>query len=1111
MTLKQRLGGKNIIILTLICCIAVLSGAFVFSSATVYADTFSSKSAGIDIIDDSANLEKVICAVRNEMQDRKEDISLTIAVSDQAYRFDTEGGTQNIIDTVSSGIYSDIGITDKKELARSGDYLKMTASIPSFDLRNASVTLDGYDCYDITIKASYTTTKNMEDEVDLFLERWQREFIDNNAVINSCSTENERKYYIVKTIFNFLAYNTVYDYDVYEYNINRKEPYDEVKEAQLGPESGQFKNSHSAYGALFGNTINSEKNVDPDCYKWETVTDSTGLCRIKNYNQGLSVCDGFSMVTYYLCRLNGIDCKIVTGDYTADSGKNSDPHAWNLIRLGPSNSNSYSEDATKWYHCDATYSVKAWNFLDSELGNTGIENPASTYKISSEASDIPVFKRVDTISVIDYSYFLRGYENVVFSPVNHQQISEAVNDFDAKDYILHSDKIDCSNAWTILTRRKDVNQYNNLENYFLISPDKKFYKINKSKLQLEECTNSSIVYNGNTYYYSLAINNYANGIEYICDGQTAKDAQTYTFNATAVDSDTSVYQLPFRISPIDMSDWNAYTSFKCNDEELKNNRLSDIEFTGAEIDFDVDVYDVADKELTRGTEYALYIEDAYGNKVTPFYPGSYQIIIDFDINQSDNYKEQLKIPFNIIKGDIGKMGIEPLNNLTYGTDVISGCTSLSLKDSNTGLEITMKNGVDYYVYMENPAAVNYGNDGHVVYVVLPGNPYFKEGTYVTRYYKIANPYNAGSLFNGTSTNSSYGYTGAPVTPHNFSMTVSFNGSIYTLRENVDYVIAAYSNNVNAGTGYVTVNFIGNYCGSATMSFEIVGSSNQNSGAAQNTQMVYVHNPQVDVTLQDNLVYTGKAQTPAATVVVDGKTLSYGIDYTVSTVPAQVGVYECTIQGLGGYSYLNVKKPVMVSPSKITGGKNSSSSKNAVRIRWNSQGSNCYYQIYTYDAGRKKWVLMAVTTNTSFKTTYGVKNNKKLKLKPDMVCKFRVRCCFSATINGVSYNKYGSFARIDAATKVSAPSSPKVKKGKKSMKVTWKKVSGAAGYEIQYSTNSKFKKKNKTVKINKGKTTSKTIKKLKSKKTYYVRIRAFKKVNGKKVYSAYTKKIRVKVK
>ena len=88
---------------------------------------------------------------------------------------------------------------------------------------------------------------------------------------------------------------------------------------------------------------------------------------------------------------------------------------------------------------------------------------------------------------------------------------------------------------------------------------------------------------------------------------------------------------------------------------------------------------------------------------------------------------------------------------------------------------------------------------------------------------------------------------------------------------------------------------------------------------------------------------------------------------------------------------------------------------------------------------------------------------------------------------------------------------KIKAAKKAVSVEWKKVSGVNGYEIQLATDKKFKKNKKTVTIKKQKTTKTTVKKLKAKKKYYVRIRTYKIVNGKKVYSAWSKVKSVKTK
>lgn len=81
----------------------------------------------------------------------------------------------------------------------------------------------------------------------------------------------------------------------------------------------------------------------------------------------------------------------------------------------------------------------------------------------------------------------------------------------------------------------------------------------------------------------------------------------------------------------------------------------------------------------------------------------------------------------------------------------------------------------------------------------------------------------------------------------------------------------------------------------------------------------------------------------------------------------------------------------------------------------------------------------------------------------------------------------------------------IKKGR--IKATWKKLTNISGYQIQYAPNKKFKKaKRKTVK-----STSVTIKKLKKKMTYFVRVRAYKLADRKKAYGKWSSVKKVKIK
>ena len=102
--------------------------------------------------------------------------------------------------------------------------------------------------------------------------------------------------------------------------------------------------------------------------------------------------------------------------------------------------------------------------------------------------------------------------------------------------------------------------------------------------------------------------------------------------------------------------------------------------------------------------------------------------------------------------------------------------------------------------------------------------------------------------------------------------------------------------------------------------------------------------------------------------------------------------------------------------------------------------------------------------------------------------------------------------VDLANRPGRVSKVKAKnlKGKK-VKLTWKKTKNASGYQIVYAANKKFKKNKRTVNIANVKKIKRTIRKLQYKKTYYFKIRAYKKVSGQKVYGKWSKRKKVKIK
>ena len=120
--------------------------------------------------------------------------------------------------------------------------------------------------------------------------------------------------------------------------------------------------------------------------------------------------------------------------------------------------------------------------------------------------------------------------------------------------------------------------------------------------------------------------------------------------------------------------------------------------------------------------------------------------------------------------------------------------------------------------------------------------------------------------------------------------------------------------------------------------------------------------------------------------------------------------------------------------------------------------------------------------------------------------------FDNTSTPIDFPDLPELSVVDTQPVVTAPAKvQKVtakNKKKQSVTLSWQKISGAKGYQIQYALNKKFTKKKKSKLIQK---TNTTIKKLKKKKTYYFRVRAYKIKGGKKVYGKWSKVKKVKIK
>ncbi|MDD6212250.1 MAG: fibronectin type III domain-containing protein [Clostridiales bacterium] len=160
----------------------------------------------------------------------------------------------------------------------------------------------------------------------------------------------------------------------------------------------------------------------------------------------------------------------------------------------------------------------------------------------------------------------------------------------------------------------------------------------------------------------------------------------------------------------------------------------------------------------------------------------------------------------------------------------------------------------------------------------------------------------------------------------------------------------------------------------------------------------------------------------------------------------------------------------------------------VQIQWKSVAGAKKYRVFK-KVGSGSWKKVGDTTSTEL--------TDKTAESGTTYC-YTVRCISN---DGKSYTSSYD-AKGKTIVYLSRPKISELSNQKDGVKVSWKKVSGAAGYQIQYSADNSFSKAV-SVKVKGADTLSEIISGLSKGKTYYVRIRAYTTVSGKKYYSAWS--------
>ena len=268
----------------------------------------------------------------------------------------------------------------------------------------------------------------------------------------------------------------------------------------------------------------------------------------------------------------------------------------------------------------------------------------------------------------------------------------------------------------------------------------------------------------------------------------------------------------------------------------------------------------------------------------------------------------------------------------------------------------------------------------------------------------------------------------------------------------DYTVT-YVNNEKPGEARAELTGIGNYKGSETLYFTIYGKL-----------------PAADPIADQ--IYTGKELTPA--IVIPG--LKAGEDYYMYYEDNQYpGVATVTIYGTGYY------KGTATIHFKII----KKTEKFVSNVKLNRTSYTC--------TGKTIRPSVTVTVNgkkigaSAYKLYY--KNNK------------------NSGIGTVQVRGIGKYSRINKTLtfKILPPKTllTGLKKANRSFTASWKKNIQAIGYQIQFAADSRFTKERKTVTVGKQSATRYKISGLKNKKTYYVRIRSYKRVGKKVLYSSWS--------
>ncbi len=267
----------------------------------------------------------------------------------------------------------------------------------------------------------------------------------------------------------------------------------------------------------------------------------------------------------------------------------------------------------------------------------------------------------------------------------------------------------------------------------------------------------------------------------------------------------------------------------------------------------------------------------------------------------------------------------------------------------------------------------------------------------------------------------------------------------------------------------------------------------------NIKETIIYAPEAITLSTAEYVNNGSVRTPSVTVKdTQGNLLKKGVDYVVGyedgrNAPGKYTV-KITFQGM----YDGVKRVYFnIRPEKVSAISATQTTK-TITLKWNEVAGVSGYRVYKYNSTTKKYEHIASVTKG---TSYTVSD-----LKAGTKYKFKIRAYKKD--EGVLWADYSKV--FETATKCTTPkilSIDSTSKGKANL--TWSNVTGESGYQVYYSTqmDSGYKK----AASYKANVLSGSKSELTSKKTYYFKVRAYKKTDNGTVYSSWSSVKSIKIK